>query len=84
MISRVADITQDTKRKSGVTATAVSPDGLRWKFVSTTPVQQGHSENTGLIKFDGRFYVSGQNIAPFDGSLPDGSGAGHNTNPGRS
>jgi hypothetical protein len=60
----------------GVTATSVTADGLRWKLVNTEPIQAGHFENTGLIKFDGLYYLSGRNLPPHDASLPDGSGAG--------
>ena len=73
---KIAYITQDLPRASGSTATAVGPDGLRWKLVNTTMFTKGHFENTSLIKFDGMYYVAGQNIPPFDGSLPDGSPAG--------
>ncbi len=59
---KMAYILLDEKRKSGATATAVSPDGLSWKLINTEPIQQGHFENTGLIKFDGLYYLSGQNI----------------------
>src|SRR5207249_11190820 len=46
-------------RGSCSTATAVSPDGLRWKLVNTESFTKGHFENTGLIKFDGLYYLSG-------------------------
>ncbi|MGH9396398.1 MAG: hypothetical protein ACRD18_06050 [Terriglobia bacterium] len=58
------------------TATAVSPDGLRWKLVNTKEFTHGNFENTSLTKFDGLYYLSGQNLPPLDGSLPDGSPAG--------
>jgi len=53
---------------------AVSPDGLRWKLVNTTPIVSGHFENISLTKFDGRYYLAGQDIPPCGGSLPDGTG----------
>ena len=37
---------------------------------------RGHYENTGLIKFQGAYYASGQNIFPFGGNLADGTPAG--------
>lgn len=73
---KMAYITLDVKRKSGATATAVSPDGLSWKLINSEPIQQGHFENTGLIKFNDLYYLSGQNIPPHDASLMDGSDAG--------
>jgi hypothetical protein len=73
---KMAYIVLDEKRKSGATATAVSGDGLSWKLIHTEPIQQGHFENTGLVKFDGLYYLSGQNIPPHDAGLMDGSGAG--------
>jgi hypothetical protein len=73
---KIAYITYDLKRKFGTTATAVSPDGLRWKLVNSEPFTRGHYENTGLIKFQGAYYASGQNIYPFGGNLADGTPAG--------
>jgi hypothetical protein len=73
---KMAYIVLDEKRKSGATATAVSPDGLSWKLLNTEPIQQGHFENTGLLKFAGLYYLSGQNIPPHDAGLMDGSAAG--------
>lgn len=73
---KMAYITQDIPRASGSTATAVSPDGLRWKLVNTTMFTRGHFENTSLTRFDGLYYLAGQNIPPHDGSLADGSPAG--------
>ena len=63
-------------RGSCSTATAVSPDGLRWKLVNKDSFTKGHFENTGLIKFNGLYYLSGQNIPPFDSGLLDGARAG--------
>lgn len=73
---KMAYITQDIPRASGSTATAVSADGLRWKLVNTTMFTKSHFENTSLTKFDGLYYLAGQNIPPHDGSLADGSPAG--------
>jgi hypothetical protein len=73
---KIAYIVYDLGRKFGTTATAVSADGLRWKLVNTEPFTRGHYENTGLIKFQGAYYASGQNIFPFGGNLPDGTPAG--------
>lgn len=73
---KMAYITHDIGRNEASTATAVSPDGLRWKLVNTTMFTKGHFENTSLIKFDGLYYLAGQNIPPFDADLPDGSPAG--------
>lgn len=73
---KMAYITQDIPRASGSTATAVSADGLRWKLVNTDMFTKSHFENTSLTKFDGLYYLAGQNIPPHDGSLADGSPAG--------
>jgi hypothetical protein len=71
---KMAYIVRD--RLSSSTATAVSADGLRWNLINNDMFTKGHFENTGLIKFDGLYYLSGQNIPPFDAGLPDGSGGG--------
>jgi hypothetical protein len=73
---KMSYIAIDAERKACVTATAISTDGIRWTLMNDKPIQQGHFENTSLIKFNGLYYISGQNIPPFDGSLMDGSGAG--------
>jgi hypothetical protein len=66
----------DSAADGPTTATAVSADGLRWTLANTASFTHGHFENTSLVKFDGRYYVAGQDHPPFDGSLPDGSSAG--------
>jgi hypothetical protein len=73
---KMAYIIFDLKRRFSPTVTAVSPDGLRWKLANTEPFTRGHFENTGLIRFQGDYYASGQNIYPFGGNLPDGTPAG--------
>jgi len=73
---KMAYIVFDLKRRFSPTVTAVSGDGLRWKLVNTEPFTRGHFENTGLIRFQGDYYASGQNIYPFGGNLPDGTPAG--------
>ena len=73
---KMAYITHDIARASGSTATAVSPDGLRWQLANTTMFTEGHFENTSLIRFDGLYYLGGQNIPPHDAGLLDGSPAG--------
>lgn len=69
-------VTKGEKNLCATTATAVSPDGLRWKLVNTAEFTKGHFENTSLTKFEGLYYLSGQDIPPNDGSLADGSSAG--------
>ena len=65
-----------TPRSDTTTATAVSPDGLRWKLVNKTDFTRGHFETNSLIRFRGTFYVYGQNLYPFGGHLVDGTPAG--------
>jgi hypothetical protein len=73
---KMAYITHDPGRRVGSTATATSADALRWKLVNTGMFTRGHFESTGLIRFGGIYYLSGQNIPTFDAALPDGSNAG--------
>lgn len=56
--------------------TAVSPDGLRWKLMNNVEFTRGHFEVSSLVRFNGTYYVSGQNLYPFGGHLPDGTPAG--------
>jgi hypothetical protein len=56
---KMAYITQDAVRGIGSTATAVSPDGLRWKLMNSEPIVKGHFENTSLTKFGGLYYIGG-------------------------
>jgi hypothetical protein len=56
--------------------TAVSSDGFRWHLVNKDEFTHGLFEVSSLIKFDGFYYASGQNIYPFGGHLPDGTPAG--------
>ncbi|HYF37600.1 MAG TPA: hypothetical protein VD994_20025, partial [Prosthecobacter sp.] len=58
------------------TATAVSADGLRWTLANTEPFTKGHFENTSLIRFQGTYYLTGQNIGRGGGYLPEGRDAG--------
>jgi hypothetical protein len=58
------------------TATAISADGLSWKLVNTATFTKGHFENSSLIKFDGLYYVAGQDHPPYDAGTADGSPAG--------
>ena len=64
------------KLKHSTSVTAVSPDGLRWRLASTDEFTKGHFENTSLIRFDGLYYVAGQNLGRAGGHLPDGLDAG--------
>ncbi len=73
---KMAYIVQDQKRRNATTATAVSPDGLRWKLVNTDMITRGHFENTSLLRFNGLYYASGQNFDPHGGHRMDGSAAG--------
>jgi hypothetical protein len=73
---KMAFIAYDHPLKEGSTATAVSADGLTWRLQNTAMFTRGHFENTGLIKFDGMYYLSGQNVAPWNGELEDGNPAG--------
>ena len=66
----------DRPHDAASTATAVSPDGLRWTLANTAMFTQGNFENTSLTKFDGLYYLAGQAFALYDGSLADGSSAG--------
>lgn len=58
------------------TATAVSPDGLSWQLVNKRPFTKGHFENTSLIRFQGNYHLTGQNVGRAGGSLADGREAG--------
>lgn len=69
-------ISKGQRNLCATTATAVSPDGLRWKLVNTREFTKGNFENTSLTKLNGMYYLSGQDIPPHDGSLEDGSSAG--------
>jgi hypothetical protein len=73
---KIAFIAYDFPLKECSTATAVSADGLTWTLQNTRMFTRGHFENTGLIKFNGLYYLSGQNVAPWNGELADGSAAG--------
>lgn len=73
---KMAYIVYDAERRFSTTATAVSPDGLKWRLVNTEPFTGGHFENTGLIRFQGMYYASGQNVPPYGGHLHDGTAAG--------
>ena len=58
------------------TATAVSADGLRWRLLNTRPFTKGHFENTSLTRFQGNYYLTGQNVGRIGGHLADGRDAG--------
>lgn len=73
---KMAFITEDAARRNASTATAVSPDGLRWKLVNDDMITGGHFENTSLIRFQGLYYAAGQNLEGWGGNLLDGSPAG--------
>jgi len=62
--------------KHSTAVRCVSPDGLRWKLASTDEFTKGHFENTSLIKFNGLYYVTGQNLGRAGGHRPDGMDAG--------
>src|SRR6185312_6000726 len=51
-------------------------DGYRWTLATTTLFTKGQFENTSLIKFNGLYYVAGQNVPLFDSGVEDGSPAG--------
>ncbi len=72
---KMAYIVYDRPAGFSTTATAISPDGLRWKLVNTAPFTKGHFENTSLIRFQGAYYVNGQNLGRAGGHLADGSDA---------
>ncbi len=63
-------------RRYSTTATAVSRDGLRWKVVNNSEFTSGGFENSSLIRFQGMYYTSGQNLYPYGGHLLDGTPAG--------
>lgn len=73
---KMAYIARDEARRIVTTATAVSPDGLRWTLVNSGMITGGHYEHTSLIRFKGLYYAAGQNMDPYGGHLPDGSPAG--------
>ncbi len=73
---KMSYITRDVPLRSESAATAVSPDGLRWQLINRSMITRGHFENTGLVKFDGLYYMTGQNVPPYDANLLDGSPAG--------
>lgn len=73
---KMAYITEDAPRRNASTATAVSPDGLRWRLVNDSMISGGHFENTSLVRFQGLYYASGQNLEGWQGNLMDGSPAG--------
>lgn len=62
--------------KHSAAVRCVSPDGLHWKLASTEEFTKGHFENTSLIKFNGLYYVTGQNLGRAGGHLADGQDAG--------
>ena len=64
------------KLRHSTAATAVSADGLRWKLASTKEFTNGHFEITSLVKFQGLYYVTGQNLGRAGGHLADGLDAG--------
>lgn len=64
------------KLKHSTAVRCVSPDGLRWKLASTEEFTKGHFENTSLLKFNGLYYVTGQNLGRAGGHLADGQDAG--------
>ena len=62
--------------KHSTAVRCVSPDGLHWKLASTEEFTKGHFENTSLVKFNGLYYVTGQNLGLAGGHLADGQDAG--------
>jgi len=50
-------------------AVAFSPDGLHWKESSCNPVTKHMLEQSGVIKFNGCYYVNGQLGGPRPGAL---------------
>ncbi len=65
--------------RSNVTAEPSRPlsaDGLRWKLASTDEFTKGHFEMTSLVRFDGLYYVAGQNLGRAGGHHADGLDAG--------
>ena len=73
---KMAYITRDVPTNSGSTGTATSPDGIHWTLANTTMFTKGHFENTSLVRFDGLYYLSGQDVPFHDAGLADGSAAG--------
>ncbi|MCC6586669.1 MAG: hypothetical protein IT168_08120 [Bryobacterales bacterium] len=55
-------IAHQTECACSVAVTAISPDGLRWKMMSNRPMTEGGFESSGLVRFDGKYYISGQEI----------------------
>ncbi len=64
------------KLRHSTAVTAISADGLRWKLASTDEFTKGHFEITSLVRFNGLYYVAGQNLGRAGGHLPSGLDAG--------
>ncbi|MBL8212300.1 MAG: hypothetical protein JNK87_16415 [Bryobacterales bacterium] len=63
--------------KCSVAVTAAGPDGLRWKMMAKGPMTEGGFESSGLVKFGGKYYISGQEIIrPPEKVYPAGVPAG--------
>ncbi|MDZ4288766.1 MAG: hypothetical protein U0984_12450, partial [Prosthecobacter sp.] len=73
---KMAYIIYDRPARHSTTVTAVSPDGLHWQLANTKSFTKGHFENTSLIKFQGLYYLTGQNTGGYGGHLPNGENAG--------
>ena len=59
---KMAYIARGTECGCSVAMTAVSRDGLRWKLMSNRPMTDGGYESSGLVRFNGKYYISGQEI----------------------
>ena len=74
---KMAYIARGTECGCSVAMTAVSRDGLRWKLMSKDPMTEGGYESSGLVRFNGKYYVSGQEIlGPPDKTFAPGAPAG--------
>lgn len=69
---KMAYITVPPRTRHGTTATATSPDGLRWTLARSTEFTRGHFENTSLIRFQGLYYAGGQNLGRAGAPYGDG------------
>lgn len=67
----------DAGCRCSVAVTAVSGDGLRWRLVSPRAITEGGFESSGLVRFRGKYYISGQLILrPPQGVFAPGVPAG--------
>jgi hypothetical protein len=70
-------IANGTDCRCSVAMTATSRDGLSWKLVAEKPITDGSFESSGLVRFNGKYYISGQAIIrPPQGTFAPGTPAG--------